>query len=128
MSENNRPLPKMEYFKTPHAFSGVIIAKKAIYDCTIPFGRFGRGPFVWRVWVRIRTDEGWVLMGYIGKSQTQEGLPDVRFGDRVELAPMTLGRVRGSVPDAWTPKRDGRHDYRSNRRDRQLSGKIIRKH
>lgn len=119
MPENDRPMPKMEYFNTPHAFSGKIVAKKAVYGTTVPFGT---GPKVWRMWVRIRTDEGWVLTGFIGNSQTQEGLPDVRFGDRVELAPMTLGAVRSS---SWGDS-EGRHDYRSNRRDRQLFGKIVR--
>ena len=89
---------------------------------------------VWRWRVRVQTDEGWMLMGFIGSTKRKEDLPPIRMGDTVELTGLQLsartggtryvGRTFGGrATDAVS---ETALDYRSHRYDRQLHGKVKR--
>ena len=92
---------------------------------------------VWRWRVRIQTDEGWMLMGFIGSTKRKEDLPPIRAGDTVELTGLQLSARTGGhryVEGGYYFTRGGIDrtsetalDYRSNRYDRQLHGKVKRK-
>jgi hypothetical protein len=92
---------------------------------------------VWRWRVRIQTDEGWMLMGFIGSTKRKEDLPPIRAGDTVELKDLQLSTRTGGhnyVEGGYYFARGGIDrtsekalDYRSNRYDRQLHGKVKRK-
>jgi hypothetical protein len=76
--------------------------------------------------VRIHTSEGWMLMGYIGTSETREDLPPLRVGDTVEVRDLVLSRTTGG---AWAERNavvGAPLDYRSNLFSRQLHGTIKR--
>lgn len=101
-----------DYFKTAHAHEGVVRNLKNVY------GPLTRNSMVsaWRVWVRIVTTEGWVLMGYIGNAATEAELPKVVKGDKVVLEPLVLS--------SWN-RVDGK-DERPADFSRTLRGKIVR--
>lgn len=92
---------------------------------------------VWRWRVRIQTDEGWMLMGFIGSTKRKEDLPPIRAGDTVELTGLQLSARTGGhryVEGGYYFARGGIDrtsetalDYRSHRYDRQLHGKVKRK-
>lgn len=107
----NTVQPKPEYFTTPTAHSGTVLNHKNV------FGKPTRksNTEVWRVWVRILTTEGWVLMGYIGSAATETALPAIRKGVRVELDPIILSD--------W--KRVAGMDERSKDFSRTLKGMIV---
>jgi hypothetical protein len=101
-----------DYFKTAHAHEGVVRNLKNVY------GPVTRGSKIsaWRVWVRIVTTEGWVLMGYIGNAATEAELPKVVKGDKIILDPLVLS--------SWQ-RVDGK-DERPAEFSRALHGKIVR--
>ena len=109
---NNTTQPKPEHFTTATAHSGTVLHRKNVYG--YPTRRSKTQ--VWRVWVRIRTDEGWNLMGYIGSANTELALPEIKKGDRVELDPFILSD--------WN--RSAERDERSKDFARTLTGKILR--
>jgi len=92
---------------------------------------------VWRWRVRVQTGEGWMLMGFIGNTKRKEDLPPIRMGDTVELTGLQLSSRTGGhnyVEGGYYFARGGIDqrsekalDYRSNRYDRQLHGKVKRK-
>lgn len=102
----------VSYFLTLTAHRGEILHFKNVFG---PKTR-KETKSVWRVWVRIRTTEGWMLMGYIGEKDTEAELPKVQRGDRVELDPIALSD--------W--KRSHGKDERPKDFSRQLHGRIIR--
>jgi hypothetical protein len=101
-----------DYFKTAHAHEGVVRNLKTVYG---PVTRRD-GINAWRVWVRIVTTEGWVLMGYIGNAATEAELPKVVKGDKIILDPLVLS--------SWQ-RVDGK-DERPAEFSRALHGKIVR--
>jgi hypothetical protein len=101
-----------DYFKTAHAHEGVVRNLKNVYG---PLTR-SSGMSAWRVWVRITTTEGWVLMGYIGNAATEAELPKVVKGDKIILDPLVLS--------SWQ-RVDGM-DERPADFSRTLRGKIVR--
>lgn len=101
-----------DYFVKPTAHRGIVSHCKNVFG--LPHRKSKTQ--CWRVWVRIKTDEGWTLMGYIGNATDETGLPVVKKGDRVEVDPIILCG-RSSLPD---------RDERPRDFDRQLTGKIIR--
>lgn len=109
---NNTTQPKPEHFTTATAHSGTILHRKNVYGYPTRKSKAQ----VWRVWVRIRTDEGWNLMGYIGNANTELALPEIKKGDRVELDPLVLSD--------WN--RSAERDERSKDFARTLTGKILR--
>jgi len=104
--------PKPDYFKTPTAHSGTVLNHKTVYGHPTRKSKTQ----VWRVWVRIKTSEGWTLMGYIGAADTELALPKIRKGDHVELDPLVLSD--------W--KREVGRDERPKDFARTLTGKILR--
>jgi len=109
---NNTTQPKPEYFTTATAHSGTVLHHKAVYGYPTRKSKTQ----VWRVWVRIRTNEGWNLMGYIGNANTELALPEIKKGDRVELDPLILSD--------WN--RSAERDERPKDFARTLTGKILR--
>ena len=109
---NNTIQPKPEHFTTATAHSGTVLHRKNVYGYPTRKSKAQ----VWRVWVRIRTDEGWNLMGYIGSANTELALPEIKKGDRVELDPFILSD--------WN--RGAGRDERSKDFARTLTGKIMR--
>lgn len=143
-----KPVPKNEYFMRPFSIGGKIVETHLVHGVTVRHPRNFRwsgadkrlvpkaGAEVWRWRVRILTDEGWMLMGHIGKAQSKEELPPVRLGDRVQLERLTLDSHTGgnsvrrswaSIPRLYDYKQDGSVDWRPNNFSRQLHGKVIRK-
>jgi hypothetical protein len=112
MTNTNTTQPKPEYFTTATAHSGTVLHRKAVYGYPTRKSKAQ----VWRVWVRIRTTEGWNLMGYIGSANTELALPEIKKGDRVELDPFILSD--------WN--RGAGRDERSKDFARTLTGKILR--
>jgi len=112
MNSTSNPHPRPDYFKTPTAHKGIVSHCKNVYGYPTRKSKTQ----CWRVWVRIKTSEGWTLMGYIGNATDEKSLPAVKKGDRVEVDPIILCG-RSSLPD---------RDERPLDFDRQLTGKIIR--
>jgi len=122
--QHDAPKPRGEYFTSRFNISGNVVSAVAVYE-TITKNYKNKTKF-WRWRVRIKTSEGWMLMGYIGKSERQEELPPLRVGDVVEIRDLVLSRVTGgdwALRNAVTGKP---LDYRSNLFSRQLHGKIKR--
>jgi len=118
------PKPRDEYFISRFNISGNVVSAVAVYETTTK--NYKNKTKFWRWRVRIKTNEGWMLMGYIGKSERQEELPPLRVGDTVEIKDLVLSRVTGgdwALRNAVTGKP---LDYRSNLFSRQLHGKIKR--
>ena len=118
------PKPRGEYFVSRFNISGTVVSAVAVYETTTK--NYKNKIKVWRWRVRIKTSEGWMLMGYIGKSERQEQLPPLRVGDVVEIRDLVLSRVTGGE---WAQQNKviGKPlDYRSNLFSRQLHGKIKR--
>lgn len=145
---NGKPMPKREYFTTRFSIGGKIVEIYAVHGVPVRHPRNFRwagpnkrlvpkaGTEVWRWRVRILTDEGWMLMGHIGKAQAREDLLPVRLGDRVEVERLTLDSHTGgnSVRRSWASisqlydyKADGSVDWRPNNFSRTLHGKVKRK-
>jgi len=101
-----------DYFVKPTAHRGIVSHCKNVHGYPTRKSKTE----CWRVWVRIKTDEGWTLMGYIGNATDEKSLPTVKKGDRVEVDPIILCG-RSSLPD---------RDERPRDFDRQLTGKILR--
>jgi len=158
----NTPQPKPQYFREPFNISGKIVQLYPVFEVPVKDKKYRRirhsigdregYPYnvdspgqkaydnkmsVWRWRVRIQTDEGWMLMGYIGRADRKEGLPPIRMGDTVELQKLQLSERTGGhsyVQGGYYFARGGIErtsekalDYRSNRYDRQLHGKVKRK-
>ena len=73
------------------------------------------GPKYHRLSVQIRTSEGWILWGYIGKATSPEALPAIRVGDRIEIEALRLctsARHRGL--------------FTTSKVHRTLSGRVLR--
>ena len=155
------PQPKPEYFRMPFNISGKIVQLFPVFDVPVKTKKYrmtrfrigereGKGPrvdtpgqkaydakmSVWRWRVRIQTDEGWMLMGYIGRADRKEGLPPIRLGDTVEVTNLKLSQMTGgnqmTYADSWvkggyTTYSDKAVDYRSETFSRQLHGKVKRK-
>ena len=118
------PKPRGEYFVSRFNISGTVVSAVAVYER--PIKNYKYKTKVWRWRVRIKTSEGWMLMGYIGNGQRQEELPPLRVGDVVEIRDLVLSRVTGGD---WAQQNKviGKPlDYRSNLFSRQLHGKIKR--
>lgn len=161
VEHGDRPKPKPEYFKRSFSISGKIVQLYPVYDIPVKTksyrnirasigGRDGYRPgeaspgqkaydakmSVWRWRVRIQTDEGWMLMGYIGSTKTKESLPPIRLGDTVEVTNLILSvRTGGSqvtyadpfIKGGYSETSDKEVDYRSAKFSRQLHGKVKRK-
>jgi len=122
--QNETPKPRGEYFVSRFNISGTVVNAVAVYER--PIKNYKYKTKVWRWRVRIKTSEGWMLMGYIGNGQRQEELPPLRVGDVVEIRDLVLSRVTGGD---WAQQNKviGKPlDYRSNLFSRQLHGKIKR--
>lgn len=140
---NGKPMPKREYFSSTFSIGGQIIEIYAVHGVMVRDHRNLRwdsvrkkyvlkpGTEVWRWRVRIRTDEGWILMGHIGKAQAREDLPPVRLGDRVELEKLSLSSHTGgsyAQVSRWRSEfRPEGVDWRPKNLARQLFGKVKRK-
>jgi len=155
--------PKPEYFRMPFSISGKIVQLVPVFDVPVKTKKYRMTRFrigeregksnsprvdtpgqkaydakmsVWRWRVRIQTDEGWMLMGYIGTADRKEGLPPIRLGDTVEVTGLKLSQMTGgnqmTYADSWvkggyTTYSDKAVDYRSETFSRQLHGKVKRK-
>jgi len=122
--QNETPKPRGEYFVSRFNISGTVVNAVAVYER--PIKNYKYKTKVWRWRVRIKTSEGWMLMGFIGNGQRQEELPPLRVGDVVEIRDLVLSRVTGGD---WAQQNKviGKPlDYRSNLFSRQLHGKIKR--
>jgi hypothetical protein len=161
VEHGDRPKPKPEYFKRPFDISGKIVQLYPMYGVPVKTksyirirssigDREGYSAYVdspgqkaydakmsvWRWRVRIQTDEGWMLMGYIGSTKTKESLPPIRLGDTVEVTNLILSvRTGGSqmtyadpfIKGGYSTTSDKEVDYRSAKFSRQLHGKVKRK-
>lgn len=161
VEHGDTPQPQPQYFRNPFSISGKIVQlypvfgipvkdKKYLRTVAAILMRTGESAYnspsvkayehrisVWRWRVRIQTDEGWMLMGFIGNTKRKEGLPPIRAGDTVELKDLQLSARTGGhnyVEGGYYFARGGIDrtsetalDYRSNRYDRQLHGKVKRK-
>jgi len=161
VEQGDTPQPKPEYFRKPFNISGKIVQLHPVFDIPVKTKKYrntrfrigerdGKSPYVdtpgqkaydakmsvWRWRVRIQTDEGWMLMGYIGTADRKEGLPPIRLGDTVEVTNLKLSQMTGgnqmTYADSWvkggyTTYTDKAVDYRSENFSRQLHGKVKRK-
>jgi hypothetical protein len=156
------PQPQSKYFRQPFSIGGKIVQLYPVFEVPVKDKKYmrtrysigereGSSPYVdspgqkaydakmsvWRWRVRIQTDEGWMLMGFIGNTKRKEDLPPIRAGDTVELKDLQLSARTGGnryVEGGYYFARGGIDrasekalDYRSNRYDRQLHGKVKRK-
>ena len=122
--QDEAPKPRGEYFTSRFNISGNVVSAVAVYETTTK--NYANKTKVWRWRVRIKTSEGWMLMGYIGKSEQQEELPPLRVGDTVEIRDLVLSRVTGGDWALRNTVTGKPLDYRSNLFSRQLHGKIKR--
>lgn len=143
---DGRPMPKGDYFVKQFSIGGKIVEIYPVYGVTIQDRSRTRwdaalkkrvpragAEQVWRWRVRILTDEGWMLMGHIGKAKGKGELPPVVLGDRVELERLVLDHRTGGqwIRRSWAYsddfKKEGNVDWRPNNLARQLHGKVKRK-
>ena len=160
VEHGDTPQPKPEYFRQPFSISGKIVQLYPVFGVPVKDKKYlrtvaaiiMRSPVashytvqieyerrmsVWRWRVRVQTDEGWMLMGFIGNTKRREDLPPIRMGDTVELTGLQLSARTGGhnyVKGGYYFARGGIDqtsekalDYRSHRYDRQLHGKVKRK-
>ena len=149
------PRPKKEYYARPFNISGKIVELYPVYGVPVKSMKNFNAPKtvrvdgkdytpssskdspywkdsakVWRWRVRIQTTEGWMLMGYIGSVKTKEELPKIILGDTAFIENLILSVVVGGVRTQYdrnaNKEVDVPMDYRSNRYDRQLHGKVKR--
>ena len=149
------PRPKREYYARPFNISGKIVELYPVYGVPVKSMKNFNAPKtvrvngkdftpssskdspywkdsakVWRWRVRIQTTEGWMLMGYIGSVKTKEELPKIILGDTAFIENLILSVVVGGVRTQYdrnaNKEVDVPMDYRSNRYDRQLHGKVKR--
>lgn len=149
------PRPKKEYYARPFNISGKIVELYPVYGVPVKSMKNFNAPKtvridgknytpssskdspywkdsakVWRWRVRIQTTEGWMLMGYIGSVKAKEELPKIILGDTAFIENLTLSLVVGGVRTQYdrnaNKEVDVPMDYRSNRYDRQLHGKVKR--
>ena len=111
-STTNSTVPHPDCFVNPTSHFGTIVNTKIIHD----FPTRKSKEKVWRIWVRVRTDAGWVLMGYIGNATKESDLPPITKGDRIMTDPLVLSD--------WNLKAG--QDYRPKAFDRQITGKRFR--
>ena len=160
VEHGDTPQPKPQYFRGPFSIGGKIVQLYPVFGVPVKDKKYFRtvaaillrNPVVnhytlqkeyehrmsvWRWRVRVQTDEGWMLMGFIGNTKRKEDLPPIRMGDTVELTGLQLSARTGGhryVRGGYYFARGGIDetsekalDYRSNRYDRQLHGKVKRK-
>jgi hypothetical protein len=149
------PRPKREYYARPFNISGKIVELYPVYGVPVKSMKNFNAPKtvrvngkdftpssskdspywkdsakVWRWRVRIQTTEGWMLMGYIGSVKAKEELPKIILGDTAFIENLILSVVVGGVRTQYdrnaNKEVDVPMDYRSNRYDRQLHGKVKR--
>jgi hypothetical protein len=149
------PRPKKEYYTRPFNISGKIVELYPVYGVPVKSMKNFNAPKtvrvngkdytpssskdspywkdsakVWRWRVRIQTTEGWMLMGYIGSVKAKEELPKIILGDTAFIENLTLSLVVGGVRTQYdrnaNKEVDVPMDYRANRYDRQLHGKVKR--
>ena len=149
------PRPKKEYYTRPFNISGKIVELYPVYGVPVKSMKNFNAPKtvrvngkdytpssskdspywkdsakVWRWRVRIQTTEGWMLMGYIGSVKAKEELPKIILGDTAFIENLTLSLVVGGMRTQYdrnaNKEVDVPMDYRSNRYDRQLHGKVKR--
>jgi hypothetical protein len=159
VESGSTPQPQPEYFRKPFNISGKIVQLYPVYGIPVKDKKYYRtvaailirtgeaaqkhSPAaqayedkmsVWRWRVRVQTDEGWMLMGFIGSTKRKEALPPIRAGDTVELTGLQLSARTGGTRyigrtfggRATDEVSETAIDYRSNRYDRQLHGKVKR--
>ena len=149
------PRPKKEYYARPFNISGKIVELYPVYGVPVKSMKNFNAPKtvrvngkdftpssskdspywkdsakVWRWRVRIQTTEGWMLMGYIGSVKAKEELPKIILGDTAFIENLILSVVVGGVRTQYdrnaNKEVDVPMDYRANRYDRQLHGKVKR--
>lgn len=149
------PRPKKEYYARPFNISGKIVELYPVYGVPVKSMKNFNAPKtvrvngkdytpssskdspywkdsakVWRWRVRIQTTEGWMLMGYIGSVRAKEELPKILLGDTAFIENLILSVVVGGVRTQYdrnaNKEVDVPMDYRANRYDRQLHGKVKR--
>lgn len=149
------PRPKKEYYARPFNISGKIVELYPVYGVPVKSMKNFNAPKtvrvngkdytpssskdspywkdsakVWRWRVRIQTTEGWMLMGYIGSVKAKEELPKILLGDTAFIENLILSVVVGGVRTQYdrnaNKEIDVPMDYRANRYDRQLHGKVKR--
>lgn len=149
------PRPKKEYYARPFNISGKIVELYPVYGVPVKSMKNFNAPKtvrvngkdftpssskdspywkdsakVWRWRVRIQTTEGWMLMGYIGSVKAKEELPKILLGDTAFIENLILSVVVGGVRTQYdrnaNKEVDVPMDYRANRYDRQLHGKVKR--
>ena len=149
------PRPKKEYYTRPFNISGKIVELYPVYGVPVKSMKNFNAPKtvrvngkdftpssskdspywkdsakVWRWRVRIQTTEGWMLMGYIGSVKAKEELPKILLGDTAFIENLILSVVVGGVRTQYdrnaNKEVDVPMDYRANRYDRQLHGKVKR--
>ena len=149
------PRPKREYYARPFNISGKIVELYPVYGVPVKSMKNFNAPKtvridgknytpssskdspywkdsakVWRWRVRIQTTEGWMLMGYIGSVKAKEELPKIILGDTAFIENLTLSLVVGGMRTQYdrnaNKEVDVPMDYRANRYDRQLHGKVKR--
>lgn len=149
------PRPKKEYYARPFNISGKIVELYPVYGVPVKSMKNFNAPKtvrvngkdytpssskdspywkdsakVWRWRVRIQTTEGWMLMGYIGSVKAKEELPKILLGDTAFIENLILSVVVGGMRTQYdrnaNKEVDVPMDYRANRYDRQLHGKVKR--
>ena len=149
------PRPKKEYYARPFNISGKIVELYPVYGVPVKSMKNFNAPKtvrvngkdftpssskdspywkdsakVWRWRVRIQTTEGWMLMGYIGSVKAKEELPKIILGDTAFIENLILSVVVGGMRTQYdrnaNKEVDVPMDYRANRYDRQLHGKVKR--
>lgn len=120
------PLPSKERFQKAMPVSGVVVFVKPVvervqhtYSKRLKWGR--SGPKVMRLSVLIRTDEGWMLSGKIGKAMDNADVPDVRVGDRIHVDPIQLDFT------TYTNAQRAKGIFTRNTLQRTLTGKVVRR-
>lgn len=122
-SSEDAVLPAVERFQQKMPVSGVVVWTKPVKEQVRYSYKKGlwrsTGPWVHRLSVLIRTVEGWMLSGKIGKALDRAGVPDVRVGDRILVDPIQLDR------SYHTNAQRKKGIFTPNTLQRTLTGKVV---
>ena len=127
---NRKPEPA--FYEHRHEFTGrvlsVALVTRKVEIKRERFRSYGQsrvwntwtGDAVYRLSVLMETQAGFLLHGYIGKSERPDGLPDIRVGDQITTEAMRLGIHadigRIPVPGAFCANNMGRNLHGKARR------------
>ena len=81
-------------YESPKAFAGTLVSALPVEGKSLTYSKRFKwqrnGLSHWKLKVQIRTDEGWLLCGFIGLCRDRRDLPRIALGQRIETEPLNV--------------------------------------